>query len=67
MYVDTDAAGRIAIMDLTPEELETVRCALLALKTGLLQSRLPDRHSPHSGMHDQYYRAGELLRQIENL
>ena len=37
MYVDRDSSGRIAVMDLKPEEFETIRRAIKAFTTGLLR------------------------------
>lgn len=67
MYVDKDSNGRIAIMDLQKEELETIRRAIAAFKTGLLQNRLSAGFSPQSETYEQYHRAGMILRQIEKI
>ena len=48
MYVDRDSSGRIAVMDLKPEEFETIRRAIKAFKTGLLQNRLPPDSLPEA-------------------
>ena len=67
MYVDRNSTGRIAVMDLKPEEFETIRRAIKAFKTGLLQNRLPAGFSPRSETYEQYHRAGMILRQIEKI
>lgn len=41
MYCDKDSNGRVSIMDLTNDEFDTIRRAIMAFKTGLLQNRLP--------------------------
>lgn len=63
MYCDEDSTGRISIMDLSAEQLETIRRALLAFRSGLLQ-RLPFKVDTEP--HAQYQRAGALLCQIES-
>ncbi|MEI3554163.1 MAG: hypothetical protein V8Q54_05605 [Alistipes senegalensis] len=67
MYCDKDSNGRVSIMDLTSAELDTIRRAIMAFKTGLLQNRLPDGFAPQSETYEQYHRAGMILRQIETL
>lgn len=67
MYVDQDSSGRIAIMDLQKAELETIRRALVAFKTGLLQNRIPVGFAPQGEIYEQYHRAGMILHQIEKL
>lgn len=62
MYCDKDSAGRISIMDLSAEQLETIRRALVAFRSGLFQ-RMPFKIDTEP--HVQYQRAGALLRQIE--
>ncbi len=67
MYCDKDSNDRVAIMDLTSDELETLRRALTAFKTGLLQNRMPVGFAPQGEAYEQYHRAGIMLRQIETL
>lgn len=67
MYCDKDSNGRVSIMDLTSDEFDTIRRAIMAFKTGLLQNRLPDGFAPQSETYEQYHRAGMILRQIETL
>ena len=65
MYCDKDSNGRVSIMDLTNDEFDTIRRAIMAFKTGLLQNRLPAGFAPQSETYEQYHRAGIILRQIE--
>lgn len=67
MYCDKDSNGRVSIMDLTSDEFETIRRALTAFKTGLLQNRIPIGFAPQGEACEQYHRAGMILRQIETL
>ena len=67
MYCDKDSNGRVSIMDLTSVEFDTIRRAIMAFKTGLLQNRLPAGFAPQSETYEQYHRAGIILRQIETL
>lgn len=64
MYCDKDNAGRISINELTAEQLETIRRALIAFRSGLIQ-QLPFKASTEPLT--QYDRAGILLRRIERL
>lgn len=65
MYCDKDNRGLFAIMDLRPEELETIHRALLAFRTGMVTTVPPTVPPSHSEARRQYDRAGVLLRQIE--
>ena len=67
MYCDKDSNGRVSIMDLTNDEFDTIRRAVMAFKTGLLKNRLPAGFAPQSETYEQYHRAGIILRQIETL
>ena len=53
MYCDKDSNGRISIMDLTSDEFDTIRRAIMAFKTGLLQNRLPAGFAPQSETYEQ--------------
>lgn len=64
MYCDKDNAGRISINELTAEQLETIRRALIAFRSGLIQ-QLPFKAGTEPLT--QYDRAGILLRRIERL
>lgn len=67
MYCDIDNNRRAAIMDLTPDELETIRRALIAYRTGMIQCRRPIGFRTDTEPQKQYDRAGEILRHIETL
>lgn len=67
MYCDKDSSGRYSIMEIEADELETIRRAIVAFKTGLLQNRMPAGFAPQGEIYEQYHRAGKLLHQIEKL
>lgn len=54
-------------MDITPDELETIRRALCAFRIGLIHKRLPSGSAIHSEPHIQYDRAGHILQKIESI
>lgn len=60
MYCDKDKAGRTAIMDLTVDELETIRRALTAFRVGLVHNR-PEGIERDADAHTQYERAGAIV------
>lgn len=65
MYCDIDNNRRVAIMDLTPDEFETIRRALIAYRTGMIQHRRPIGFKIDIEPQKQYDRAGAILKQIE--
>ena len=66
MYCDKDNQNRYAIMDLDKEQFETIRRALTAYRVGMVQKGMPAGYAArHSETHEQYKRAGEIVRHIE--
>ena len=66
MYCDKDNRDRYAIMDLDKEQLETIRRALTAYRVGMVQKGMPVGHAARlSETHEQYQRAGVIVRHIE--
>lgn len=67
MYCDKDSRGLYCIMELTVDEFETIRRALLAFRTGLISHRLPEgtKHKPEP--HIQYERASAILKQTKSI
>lgn len=66
MYCDKDNQGRYAIMDLDKEQFETIRRALNAYRSGMVQRGIPAGYAAHfSETLIQYERAGEIVRHIE--
>lgn len=59
MYCDKDCRGLLSIMELTPDEFETIRRALLAFRTGMATKTL-DESEPSK----QYIRASKMLRRL---
>lgn len=66
MYCDKDTTGRVAIMDLTDDELETIRRALTAFRVGLVHNR-PQGIECDAEAYTQYERAGAIVHHIEAL
>ena len=53
-------------MDLDKEQFETIRRALTAYRVGMVQKGMPAGYAArHSETHEQYKRAGEIVRHIE--
>lgn len=67
MYCDKDSRGLYCIMELTADEFETIRRALLAFRTGLISHQLPEgtEHKPEP--HVQYERASAILKQLKSI
>ena len=66
MYCDKDNQGRYAIMDLDKEQFETIRRALNAYRSGMVQRGIPAGYAAQfSETLIQYERAGEIVRHIE--
>lgn len=62
MYCDKDNTGHFSIMELTPEEFETVRLALAVYRETVRQRLV---YSQNRSMYDRFTRAGTLLRLAE--
>lgn len=67
MYLDKDSKDRYTIMDLQEDELETIRRALLAFRTGLISHRLPEGTEHKPELHIQYERASAILKQTKSI
>jgi hypothetical protein len=65
MYCDKDNQNRYAIMDLDKEQLETIRRALKAFRSGMVTNGLPAGYHTYSETREQYDRAGIIVRHIE--
>lgn len=66
MYVDQDFYGKVSIMDISDKELEILRCAFLAFKTGLVTPNMPLNHR-YFDVTDQVFRIDLLLGSIERI
>ncbi len=64
MYADLDSRGRYSIMDLTPDEFETIRRAIKAFRTGMITS---NSESKENECHRQYIRATKILNTLSEL
>ena len=63
MYVDKDGRGLYSIMDLTPDELETIRRAIKAFRNGMMMT-----HTFTGKESDkQYIRATNIQRTLSEL
>jgi len=62
MYCDKDSNGRISIMEMTAEELETICRALSSLRVVSVYAT-----DSESEFRIQYERAGAILHHIEKL
>lgn len=66
MYCDKDSQGHYAIMDLNKEQFETIRRALTAYRTGMVQKGIPPGYAARfSETLIQYERAGVIVQHIE--
>lgn len=65
MYCDKDRSGHYSIMDIEADELETIRRAMIAYRTGMIQHRQPIRFKIDIEPQKQYDCAGFILKQIE--
>lgn len=62
MYCDKDSRGLLSIMELTPDEFETIRRALLAFSAGMATKDINE-----SEPSKQYIRASKILRKLSEL
>lgn len=63
MYADIDSRGRCSIMDLTPDEFETIRRAVKAFRVGMMIT--PSFTGRESDK--QYVRATKILNTLSEL
>ena len=61
MYWDKDSRGLLSIMELTPDEFETIRRALLAFSAGMATKELNESEPSR-----QYIRASKILRTLSD-
>lgn len=66
MYVDEDSYGRTAIMNISDEDLEILRCAFLSFKTGIITTETISTHRYYEIIH-QVIRIDLLLESIEQI
>ncbi len=64
MYVDKDGRGLYSIMDLAPDEIETIRRAIKAFRAGMIMS---NSDSKENECHRQYVRATKILNTLSEL
>lgn len=67
MYCDKDLNERYSIMDLGLDELETIRRAIIAYRTGLIHERHRINPQEYSEPHEQYTIAARILKKIESI
>ncbi|WP_418671867.1 hypothetical protein [Alistipes putredinis] len=65
MYCDKDSSDRYSIVEIEADQLETIRRALIAYRTGMIQHRRSIGFKIDIEPQRQYDCAGAILKQIE--